>query len=118
MVPGVVERVARYSRWNPSLVQVVPNVPLISSGDPAFVSPDVPQVVEELVDIELHRLRQPQVASPKINIVSEVVQCRNQRVILVRQTLRRKIADEVIVPQSVAITLASRKIHLSRLPAH
>ena len=98
VVPGLAHRFAGDAGGRPLLIDVVPDIPLMAASDPAFVSPDEPLPVEELVEIELQGLGQLQVGSVEVHVVGKVVEGRNQGVICVRQTLRRKVSDQVIVP--------------------
>ena len=40
MVPGVIERIAGHPGWQPLLIHVVPDIPLMATGDAALVPPD------------------------------------------------------------------------------
>src|SRR5215813_9325688 len=96
----------------PFLSDVVPDVPLIAASDTAFMSPDVRIPVDELVDVELESLRLADVLGIEVDVVGEVVQAGNQGFVCVGKPLRRKIANEVIVPEGVRINGGSANIHL------
>src|SRR5260370_36542361 len=56
VVPGVVHGITWNASRMPLLSLIVPNVPLISSDNAAFVSPDERLAINELIDIESQRL--------------------------------------------------------------
>src|SRR5258708_2282543 len=74
MVPGTVVRAAGNARRSPAFVLVVPNVPFVSACDAAFVAKDETHIVEELINVELQGLREPEVISVKVDVISEVVE--------------------------------------------
>ena len=84
------------------LVDVVPDVPLVSTCNPALVTPDKPFGSNELVDVEFQCLRQGNVLCKEVYFVHKIVQFGNEGVVAVRHSLRRKISDDVIVPKYVA----------------
>src|ERR1700692_1024358 len=73
MVPGICIGVAGDPGVHPSAVEIVPDVPFVAPSDTTFVAPNEAHTVEELIDIELQRLRRPRIAHPKINVIGEVV---------------------------------------------
>src|SRR5580692_6118962 len=98
------------------LVDVVPDVPFVAAGNTAFMAPDEAQIIEELVHVELNRLGEPKVGSVEPHVVSEVVERGNQRVIVVRQALRRVSADQMVVKQHIPIGTSSADVELGRIP--
>ena len=84
MVPSIVLGPARYPGRHPFLVDVVIDVPLVSAGNAAFVTPDERLSACELIYVEFQRLRIGDILSVKINVVNEVVKIRNQRVLVIR----------------------------------
>src|SRR5258707_312302 len=117
MVPGTVVGMAGNARRSPALVLVVPNVPFVSARDAAFVAPDETHTTEELIDVKLQGLREPEVISIEIDVVSEVVECRNQRLIGVRHALRRGGTDQRVVPQGIGVRSTASNPKYSGLPA-
>lgn len=106
MVPGIVLRIAGNSGRDPLFMNVVISVPLMAARDPALMPPDVAFPTcgpEELIDIELKRLRVPDVRGIKIDIVDEVASALRQSVAVIGQTLCGKRSHEVIVPKQVGI---------------
>ncbi len=87
MVPGIAVRVARYSRWGPVSVLSVPHIPLVAARNSAFVAKDKAHVVEKLIDVKLKSLREPEIISIEVNVVGEVVQPGNGRLIIVGHAL-------------------------------
>src|SRR3954452_22297956 len=71
VVPGVAHRIASKTGVYPMLVNVIPSIPLMTPGDTALMSPNEAHAVEELVDVELQRLRGFDVLHKKINVVGE-----------------------------------------------
>ena len=57
MVPGIRIGIARDTGGNPATIEVIPDVPFVAACDAAFVTPDEAHAIEELIHIELHRLR-------------------------------------------------------------
>src|SRR5207302_7786645 len=94
-----------------------PHIPLMPSSDTALVTPDERFSAEELVDIELQRLGSSDVVGVEPNVVSEVVQARNQRLFCIGQALGREVADQVIVPQRVGILSVSADVVLGSVAA-
>ncbi len=118
MVPGIVVRVAGNSGRNPVLIEVVPDIPFVAAGDAALMSPDEAEIVEELIDIKLHRLGKVQVGAVEINVISEVVVSGNESLIGIGHALRRECADQMVVEKSIRIDGGAAKIVLRRRAAH
>src|ERR1700691_2728437 len=97
---------------NPLPCIIVPDVPLVPSGDAALVPPDKSHAIEKLVQIELNGLGRWQIRSVKIYVVSKVVERGHQRVIGVGHPLRREIADQVIIEQHVPVRTGSAEAKL------
>ena len=76
-------------------------------GDATFMPEDKSHITEELVDVELQRFRQVEIVAVEIHVVSEVVDRRDQRLIIVRYPLRRGCPDEVVVPQRIGVRRTS-----------
>ena len=117
MVPGVVQWIARYSRCDPFAAGIAVDVPLVPSGDAAFMSPDKRLSAGELVDIELQRLGCRNILGVEVNLVNKVMKLRHQGVICVRQALRRKISNEVVVPKNVGVSTRAADVVSSRAAA-
>src|ERR1700733_12468154 len=98
MVPRVVHGITGNSGRMPFLTLIIPDVPFVPSGDTAFVPPDVRLAVNELIDVELERLRHAEIGYVEIHVVGKIVDIRNKGVIGIGKTLRGKITDQVIVP--------------------
>src|SRR5215472_2012762 len=111
MVPRIADRIARYPGGVPLLPRVIPDVPFMTAGDPALMAPDERLAADELIDIELEGLRDTQIGTIEINLVGEVVDIRNDRAIRIRQPLRRKVSNQVIVPEHIGIDSLSANIH-------
>src|ERR1700704_705405 len=109
---------AGYARRNPVLVLVVPNVPFVATCDAALVAKDETHTVEEQIDVKLQGLRKAQVIPVKVHVISEVVECGNQRPIAVRYALRRSSTDQRIVPQGVRVGRTASEPEHRGLPAH
>ena len=103
MIPLVVLWPAANPCRMPFLFWIVPNVPLISASDPALVSPNVRLAVQELIDIELQGLRGVQVFGEEINVVHKIVRIGINAIVTVRHSLRRELADQVVIPKYVGI---------------
>src|SRR5579864_7773097 len=88
VVPRIVHGIARYPGGMPLLAWIIPDVPFIPSGDAAFVSPDEGLTIDELIDIELQRLRSTYIGRVEIDVVGEVMDVGNDGVIRIGQTLR------------------------------
>jgi len=69
-----------------------------------------------LIDVELQCLRGTNIRRVEMDIVSEVVDIGNDGVPSIREASRRKIADQVIVPQPIGIDGLSSNIHASGIP--
>src|SRR6266481_3243003 len=111
MVPRIVHRIAGHTRRNPFLTWIVPDVPFVSSHNPAFMSPDERLAIDELIDIELQRLGGTDIGRIERNVVSKVVHVGNNRAIGIGKTLRGKITDQVIVPERVGVESLSANVH-------
>lgn len=118
MVPGVVLWVARNAGRNPFLVDVVVDVPFVAAGDAALMSPDERFSEGELVDIELESLRGRNVLRVKIDVVYEVMKIGDEGVTAVRNSLRRKAANEVIVPKNIGVGARTADVVLGGFSAH
>jgi len=120
VVPGIVYRVAWNSRSNPLLVDVVVGIPLVSTSDSAFVTPDeslTARRAHELVDVKLKSLGIRQVGRVKINVLNEVMSVVGQRLVGIRQPLCRKGPYEVVVPQKVGVWMCAPYRLLGRATA-
>src|SRR5215831_19543352 len=115
MVPLILQRVAGDASSYPFHVDVIPDVPLVPAFYAALMTPRKSHAVEELVNVELERLRHSQIASIKVDVVGEVVQRWNQRVIGIGQPLRRKISDQMVIPEHIGIVHVSANVELRRL---
>src|SRR5690348_13417220 len=102
MVPRAADRIARRAGWHPLLIHVVIHVPLMPAGDATLMSPDERVPSGELVDVELHGLRNARILHPEVDVVGEVVKRGNQSVVVIGQALRREGSDEVVVKQDVS----------------
>src|ERR1700690_2495075 len=100
----------------PPLSGIVPYVPLLPAGNPAFVSPDERLAVKELIDIEFQRLGNTQIRRVEIDVVGEIVHIRNDGVVVIREALGREITDQVIVPQRIGIDGLPSHIHAGGIP--
>ena len=103
MVPGICHRIAGNASRMPLLAGIVPDVPLVAPSDPAFMSPNVGVAVNELVDIELQRLRDAEIFDVKIDIVGEVVEVGDDRMVGVGHALRGEVPDQVVVPEDIGV---------------
>lgn len=117
VVPLIVERMARHSGGMPLLSRVVPNVPLIAAGDAALVPPNIGLAVHKLIDIELQCLRGADVIAKKICIIDKVMRLGVDAVVSVRHSLRRELADQMIIPKRVGIGRMAADIELHGFPA-
>src|SRR5579863_263290 len=84
VVPGICQRIAGDARRVPGLAGIVPDVPFVAAGDAAFMSPNVGVAAHELVYIELQSLRDAEIFHVKIDIVGEVVEVGDDRLVVVR----------------------------------
>src|SRR5207302_11401029 len=73
------------------------------AGNSALMAPYVAVAIEELVDIKFKRLRGLHIVHVKVDVISEVVQRGNKRVLTVGQSLRGKVPNQVVVPQHVRV---------------
>ena len=112
VVPLIIEWMARHSGGMPLVSWVVPNVPLIAAGNAALVSPNIGLAVHELIDIELQGLRCADVIAKKIYVIDKVVRFGVDAVARVRHSLRRELADQVIIPKRVGIRRLAADIEL------
>src|ERR1700756_4178411 len=103
MIPRVAVWIARYASRGPFRIQVVPDIPLVSARDAALMSPDESQVAEELVHVELQRLRQRQIVSIEIDVIRKGMQRRNKRAVRVRHSLRRESPDQMVIEKRVRV---------------
>src|SRR5260370_89218 len=87
----------------PLLSLIVPNVPLISSDNAAFMPPDERLAIDELIDIEFQRLGDADIGRVEIDVVGEIVDIGNYGMTGIGETLRRKITDQMIVPKRIGI---------------
>jgi hypothetical protein len=62
------------------------------------MSPDKRLATDELIDIEFNRLGCGQIGYIEVNIVGEIMQIGNDRVVWIRHSLGRKISDEMVIP--------------------
>src|ERR1700722_3549537 len=111
MVPGVCYGIAGDTGWVPGPSGIVPDVPLIATGDAAFMSPNVGVAANELVDIEFQRLRDAEIFDVKIDVVSEVVKGRDDRLVGVGHALRGEVPDQVIVPEDIGVVGLAADLH-------
>ena len=103
MVPLIVQRFARHSGGMPFLSGIVPRVPFIPAGDAALVSPNIRMAVHELIDVELKGLCGADVTGEEINVIDKIVRAGVDAVIGIPHILRRKLSDEVVIPEYVRI---------------
>src|SRR5438105_13049074 len=101
MVPCLIVGIAGNARGMPLLPLVVPDIPLMPPGNSALMPPDIRLTIHELVDVKLQRLRGGNVVTVEVHVVNEVVRGRSNFVIAVPLALRREVADQVVIPQSV-----------------
>ncbi len=87
VIPCFVVGIARHAGWNPVLGDVVPDIPLMSAGDSAFVAPNEAHSVEELIDVEFQRLREGKIAPVEVDVVGEIMKIGNDRVIPIEHAL-------------------------------
>ena len=88
MVPRLVHGIAGNPGGMPGLACIVPDVPLMASRNPAFVSPDKGLAIDELVDVKLQRLRNGYVVAVKVDVINEIVSGRINGSAGVRLALR------------------------------
>ena len=62
-------------------------------------------------------LREGQVGDIEVHVINEVVHVRYDRVIVVVDPLRRKISDQMIVPQDVGVLRLATDVMLRRIAA-
>src|SRR5581483_5242196 len=85
----------------PCLFLVIPDIPLMSTSNPAFMAPDKRLSFHKLVNVELQSLRSGDIISEEVNVVDKVMQTRGKRMTLVWEALRRKVTDQVIIPKNI-----------------
>src|SRR3954464_616043 len=102
MIPCPADRIAGHSGRHPLVIYVVIDVPLVPASNPALMSPNVGFSASELINIELQRLRHTRIFHPEVNVIGEIVKGGIQRLFCVREALRGKAADEMVVPQHVS----------------
>src|SRR5258708_4543389 len=117
MIPGVALRLARNTGGRPLLVLVVVDVPFVPARNTTFVAKDETLVVKELVDVKLQSLRKSQIISIKVNVVGEVMQSGDQRMLRVGHALRGGRANQEVVPQCVREGNTASDVEFSALPA-
>ena len=117
VVPGIAVGMAGNPGWNPGSMHIVPNIPLIAASYSAFMSPDEALTVEKLVDVKFHSLGKINVVCPEINVIREVVQRWNNSMVFIQHALRGSVADQVIVPETVAISLTATERIFGRFAA-
>src|SRR6266704_6357950 len=91
-------------------MDIVVHVPFVTARNAALMSSNERQPARELVDVELQRLRDACVLHPEVNVVSEIVESRNERTKAVtpprdcnhRQTLPVSAAPETHDIQALA----------------
>src|SRR4029077_9879330 len=93
MVPGVVYGITGNASRDPSRVNVVPNIPLVSTHNAALIAPYQAEPIEVHADVELQDLRHPEVRGVKVGVIREVVQRRKDCVSGVSQALSRILTD-------------------------
>lgn len=103
MVPGIVLWPAGRTRRNPLLLHVAINIPLVTSGDAAFVTPDEALAAGELVDVKFQRLRVGDRTRVEVNVVDEITRALGQGIAVVGQPYRRIRADQMVVPEDVGV---------------
>ena len=81
MVPGVAQRFARNTGGMPLLSGIVPDIPLIPAGNSAFMSPNEGLPIHKLVNVELESLGCIDICGVEVNVISKIVNIRNDRVI-------------------------------------
>jgi len=101
-----------YACRYPLAFGIVPDVPLVSCGNPALVAKDETHVPEELIDVEFQRFGEPQFVAIEVDIICKVLDRWHKGVVAVVHPLRRPITYQVIVPQRIGIGSApSNPIH-------
>ena len=118
VVPCIVNRIARDACRNPVSGDIVPDVPFVAACNAAFVTPDKADVVKKLIDVEFNGLRQFQVGSVKINVVSKFAVGGNQSLIVVGQALRRKWPNEMVIKERVGVNRRPSNVVLRGGAAH
>ncbi len=111
MVPGFRHWIASHAGGMPGLAGIVPDVPLIASGDPAFVAPNIGIAIDELVDVELQCLRNADILHVKIDVVGKVVKVGDDRVVVVGHALRREVSDQVVIPKHIRVNSLTANVH-------
>src|SRR6266496_1816779 len=101
MIPGVALGIAWYSAGHPMLLLIIPCIPFVAAGDAALMTPNIRLAADELVDIELHRLRDAGISHPEVNVIGEVMQVRNDGLVGVFQSLRGHAANQMHVPERI-----------------
>src|ERR1700686_1765103 len=96
-------------------MDVVPNIPHLRTFNPALGPPSESHAVKKLVDIKLQSLRHIEGAEVEIHVVGEVVKGRYEGMARVGKPLRRKVADQVVVPEDIRIRLGSADVELRRV---
>src|SRR4029077_4913154 len=112
VIPRILIRVAGNTGWHPLCVDVVPDIPFVSTRNPALVSPRKAHTVEELVYVELKSLRSTQIAAVEVDVVGEAMESRYQSVISVGHTLGRKISNQMVIPEDVGVVHVSADVVL------
>lgn len=116
MIPSV-DGVASDAGRVPMMSGIIPDIPLMAAGNAALMSPDERMTTEELIDVEFQSLRESYVVGEEVDVISEIVDVGNDGVIEVRQTLRREVANQVIVPKNIGVLSVAADIVLSRISA-
>jgi len=81
------------------------------------VAPDIGLPVYKLIDVELQRLRGGDVVTIEIHIVNEIVSGRRNCVICIILALRRQVANQVIVPETIGELRFATQAELGRISA-
>ena len=73
VVPGIIFLPTRDSSWDPLLVYIVVNVPLVTTSNAAFMSPYERMPARELIDVKFDSLRVGHAGRVEIYVVDEIV---------------------------------------------
>jgi len=103
VTPSVVLRPTRHACRNPFLIDITVDVPLVTASNTAFVAPDIALPAGELIDVKLDRLRVRGRRGIEIYVVYEITSTIRERVVVVRETHRRKRPDQMVVPQEIRV---------------
>src|SRR5260221_6422630 len=103
MIPVVTLGMTYNRGINPAIVRVVPDGPDMTDRNPAFRPENITSSTRKMVDIELDRLGGFQVGAKKVHVVYEVVQAGNNGLVYIRETLSRKVSNQLVVAQCIRV---------------